>query len=319
MRIIIVTVVAAALALATAADLVVYPFESQDPIVGLALADRVAASLGGDIVGPAATPALVVPLVASDGFVNPIVFLGQGGPFGRNGAWLLRGVLGSGAAVTGSIRAEGDALVLHLVVAEGERLREVRLRAGRDDPGRLADRAAAVLSAWLGLERRTLPPLDLRGVDAGHARAVGLVGAGLPFEALAALEAEAALARLTPRAERLLVTLRAALEGTPLPDAATVDDLAVVAVAALSLGDAEGALEAFEGALAEGLAVAAPWLGALAHNGGDAARARSAFDAAAGHPGYDFGVASRAAYAASTGDEASARRDLDALLERGAA
>jgi tetratricopeptide (TPR) repeat protein len=219
-------------------------------------------------------------------------------------------------AATGRLRAEGEALVLELVVADADSVRRVSVREPRDDPGRLADRAAAVLAGWYGFERRSLPPLDLRGVDAGHARAVGLVGAGLPFEALAALEAEAALDRLTPRAQRLLAALRSALEGVPFDGEATLEDAAVIAVAALSVGDADGAMEAFERAFDGGLPVAAPWIGALAHNLGDPARAVRAFDAAAAVEDYDFGRASRAAYSFSVGDERAALHDLATLLVR---
>ncbi|CAN5827985.1 hypothetical protein BH23DEI1_BH23DEI1_03120 [soil metagenome] len=324
MRTPLLTILAALLTFASAVELVVYPFESQDPIVGIAIADRVAGALGLDVIGPAAAPALVVPLVAPSGFVNPAVFLGNGGPFGRNGAWLVRGVLGSRAAVTGSVRAEDEALVVELVVDVEGVDRRVVLRGPRADPGALAHRAAVVLARWLDLEVTSAPPLDLRGVDAAHARAVGLIGSGLPVEALAALDDAAENADLSARAAALRATLRGVLEGNRSDGwpwrAATLESAAVAAVVALNAGAPEATLVAFEELASFKVPVADPWLGAIAHNIGDDALAAAAFDRAAALPAYDFGLASRAAYRFSVGDADGGDADLEALAgaaERG--
>ena len=320
MRTLLLTLVAALLTLAASAELVVYPFESQDPIVGIAIADRIAAALGEDVIGPAAAPALVVPIVAPAGFVNPTVFLGDGGGFGRNGAWLLRGVVGSRAAVTGSVRAEGDSLVLDLIADVGGRDLRARLEAPREDPGALAWHAAAVLAGWLGIDRQAQPPLDLRGADAAHARAIGLVGAGLPREALAALDDAAGIHALSSRAEDLRRTIREAVEAeathsAPEP-ASRLEGAAVGAVTALNLGgDPELALRAFEVLADFDVAVAQPWIGALAHNDGDSERAERAFDAAGSRSMYDFGAAARAAYRVAVGDAVGSERDLRMLSE----
>jgi tetratricopeptide (TPR) repeat protein len=323
MRTLFLTFLVALVSTAHALDLIVYPFDSQDPTVGVAIADRVAAGLTGDVIGPGAAPALVVPLVAPTGFVNPIAFLGDGGPFGRNGAWLLRGATGAEAAVTGRVRAEGDALVLDLVLdVRGRDLRGV-LTGPRDDPGALAARGADLLAAWLGLDRVAQAPLDLRGADGAHARALGLLGAGLPREALEALEQAASEAPLPPRAnavrEGLAATIAAEAGEAALPTAADVEVAAVVAVAALNLGDVDLAREAFTMLADLGVPAAHAWVGALAHNVNDTTGASAAFDAAAAQPRYPFGTAARAAYANAVGaldavaaDLAAATRAADA-------
>jgi hypothetical protein len=314
MRTLLLTLLAASSMLTLAAELVVYPFESQDPVVGAAVADRIAAALEGAVIGPAAAPVLVVPLVAPDGFINPSVFLGAGGPFGRNGAWLLRGAVGADAAVTGTVRFEGESAILDLVVDLAGTERRASLSGPLNEPGVLADRAARLLAAWTGLGSRPLPPLDLRGPDAAHARAIALVGAGLPREALQALDDAPTDRSGGARAATLARTLRGVIEeGRITAEAeADVEWLAVAAVAALSAGDLDLAAAAF-GRLADaGVPVGHLWRGALAHNAGDAAGAATSFDRGA-TPAYAFGRAARAAYRFAVGDARGGEADLAAL------
>jgi hypothetical protein len=90
MRYLVLTIVLTLLGAAVAAPLSVHPFQSQDPALGMIVADRVAEALGDGVIGPAATPALVAPIVAPNGFVSPTVFVDDPGLGGRNAAWLLR-------------------------------------------------------------------------------------------------------------------------------------------------------------------------------------------------------------------------------------
>jgi len=320
MRYLVLTIVLALLGAAVAAPLSVHPFQSQDPALGMIVADRVAEALGDGAIGPAATPALVAPIVAPNGFVSPTVFIDDPGLGGRNAAWLLRGVIGADAAVTGSLRAEGDALVLRLEADVAGRERRAVLRGERDDPGALAQRAAVLVAAWTGSSAAPVGAIDMSGVDGAIGRALGLVAAGLPLDALATLDQAAAEAALPARAGVLRDVLREAVEGgTDTVVADHLDTLALRAVVALNLGDLAGAGAAFTVLGAAGVPVGDVWAGVIAHNEGADAEAEAAFDRAATNPAFDAGLASRAAYrhtVAGPDGDAGTGSDLDALVAR---
>lgn len=315
MRRVLLTLLLTVAGVAPAASLIVHPFQANDAALGAVLADRVAYGLGPDVIGPAASPALVVPLVAPEGFINPIVLIDDPALSGRNGAWLLRGVSGAAAALTGTLRAEGDDLVLQLWLDRREGQRGGVVRGTRDDPGALADRATVLVGRWLQRPATVQGPLDMAGKDGALGRAIGLVAAGLPSDALAALEQAAEEAPLPPRAATLATLLRAAVEGRDGPDEGSdLDLLATHAVALLNIGDLVAAGEAFDALGAAGAPVGYAWAGTIAHNQGEAAAARAAFDRAVAHPGFDVGLALRAAYQQATGDVERAAADRDALL-----
>ncbi len=300
---------------AAAAPLIVHPFQANDAALGAVLADRVAHGLGPDVIGPAASPALVVPLVAAEGFINPIVLIDDPALAGRNGAWLLRGVSGAEAALSGSLRAEGDDLVLRLWLDRREGQRGAVMRGARDDPGALADRAAVLVGRWLERPVVEQGPLDMAGIDGALGRAIGLVAAGLPSDALAALEQAANEAPLPARAAALATLLRDAIEGREGPGVGSdLDLLATHAVALLNIGDLVAAGEAFDLLGDAGSPVGYAWAGTIAHNQADAAAAEAAFDRAVAQPGYDAGLALRAAYRQATDAADGARADRDALL-----
>ena len=320
MRYLYLTIVLTLLGAAVAAPLAVHPFQAQDPALGMIVADRVAEALGDGVIGPAATPALVAPIVAPNGFVSPTVFIDDPGLGGRNAAWLLRGVIGVDAAVTGSLRAEGDALVLRLEADVRGQERRAVLRGERDDPGALAQRAAVLVASWTGSNAAPTGAIDMSGSDGAVGRALGLVAAGLPRDALATLDQAAAEAPLPVRAGALQQVLRDAVEGVDgSAGADDLDTLALHAVVALNLGDLAGAGAAFGVLGAAGVPVGDVWNGVIAHNEGAAAEAAAAFDRAAANPAYDAGLAARAAYryaiAGSDGD-AGVGSDLDALAAR---
>ncbi len=312
MRTLLLTLVLAVVGSA-AASLVVHPFQAQDAALGAVFADRVATSLHAEVIGPAAAPALVVPLVAQDGFVNPIVFVDDPGLSGRNGAWLLRGVTGADAALTGALRAEGDELVLRLRLDSTEGQRGAALRGPRDEPGRLAERASVLVGGWLGLDVSAHGPIDMAGADGVLGRALGLVAAGLPMEALEALEQLEVEEDLSARAAELAELLRDAVAGGVGSAADDLDSLATRAVVALNLGDLAASGEAFSLLGAAGLPVGHAWAGAIGHNEGDPARALDAFDRAVEAVGYDVALAVRAAYLHAIGESERAASDLDAV------
>ncbi len=308
---------------ALAASLAVHPFQSQDPALGMLLADRVAEALGGEVVGPAATPALVAPLVARDGFVSPAIFVDDPGLSGRNAAWLLRGVIGVDAAVTGALRAEGDELVLRLEADVAGRERRAVLRGPRDEPGALVRRAATLVALWTDRSAAAAQPIDFAGADGAIGRALGLIAAGLPRDALATLEQADAEFGLPARAASVAATLRAAVEDPEaLASDTTVregldglDAAALRAVTLLNLGDLAASGVAFAALGAAGVPVGHVWDGVIAHNDGLDAEAARAFGRAVAVPGYDAALAARAAYLhAVERDGASA--DLEALARR---
>ena len=316
MRSLFLTIILSLSAAAFAAGVAVHPFATSDPVLGTALAQRVSDALGPDVVGPGATPGLVAPIVAPQGFVSPVVFVDDPSLSGRNAAWLLHGVLGAEAALTGSLRISGDTLVLHLELGLAGAERRATLRGPVDDPGALADRAARLVAAWL--DRTASAPqrsFTLAGADGDRARALSLIAAGLPRDALAALEADGVEA--DDAIERLRGLLRAAVDGDALAtDGVTLDEAALQAVVALNLGALERAADAFTLLAEAGLPVGDVWAGAIAHNGADADAARSAFDRAVARGGYDVAIAARAAYRHASADQSGAAADLDALSER---
>jgi len=295
---------------ASAAQLVVHPFQASDPVLGTALAQRVADAFGSEAIGPGATPALLAPLVAPSGFVTPAVFVDDPALAGRNAAWLLRGVAGTRAALTGSLSAVADDLVLRLELDLAGAERRATLRGERSDPGALADRAARVVAAWLDLDPVALPPFSITGPDGDRARALSLIAAGLPRDALAALAQADRPDDVRVRA--LAELLEAVLTGSDGAHATTSDAIALQAVIALNAGDLDSAADHFAALARAGVSVGDVWSGVIAHNGGDAAAAQAAFERAA-RPDYPTGLAARAAYRYAVGDSLGAQRDLDRL------
>ena len=320
MRYLHLTIVLALLGAAVAAPLAVHPFQSQDPALGMIVADRVAEALGDGVIGPAATPALVAPIIAPDGFVSPTVFVDDPGLAGRNAAWLLRGATGVDAAVTGSLRAEGDELVLRLEADVRGQERRAVLRGERDDPGALAHRAAVLVATWTGRSAAPSDAIDMAGVDGAVGRALGLVAAGLPRDALATLDQAEAEAPLRERAGVLQRILQDAVEGSGGVDGADdLNALALRAVVALNLGDLPEAGVMFGRLGAAGVPVGDVWDGVIAYNEGAQIEAAAAFDRAAADPAFDAGLAARAAYRHTTGGPegvAGVGSDLDTLAAR---
>ncbi len=296
--------VAVLLSWAVAADVAVHPFRAQDPVVGVALAERMAGALTDvDVLGPEVVPALIAPIVVPDGFVNPIVFLPDG-VVDATGVVVLADVLGVPAAVSGVLVVEADGLRLDLWAAVEGRLRHAVVRGPVDAPHVLAQRAATRVAGWIGGGTRPVPALDLAGPDGEAARARALIGAGFVGEARALLEG---LSAPSAADARLRDDLVAALEGTD--DGAP--DLA--AIVALQAGDPATTIAAFERwRAAGGPPVLDVWLGALAHSVQDDEAAHEAFDRAARYP---YGQAAYAAYLSAVGDADAAAAELRAVAD----
>jgi len=308
------TLIIALVSWAAAVDVVVHPFRSQDPVVGVAVAERIASSLADVVVlGPEVAPTLVAPVVVPGGFINPMV-VAPDGAFDLSGVALLAGGIGVPVVVSGVLVIEADGLRLDLVAAVDGALRSATVRAPMGDLDRLVARAAPRVAWWVGATVLPARPLDLAGDDQAPARARALIGAGFMIEALELLEG---LDDPHPIDARLRDDLRAAVAGT------ADGDPALAAMVALSASDPEVPSRAFARWRAEGgPPVADVWAGAWARGVGDDEAAERAFAAAAAS--YPFGRAAQAAHrvtAALDADDADAlasvRQDLVGLVDAG--
>ena len=301
MRLIVAFIVAILFGQGLAETLVIYPFASQDALAGIAVAERIASNFddGIEVLGPAVTPGIVPPVVVAAGFINPVVFLGETGFGDPTGAALLRDGSGADLAVTGVLLFEDSDAVL-LLYLSGATSDSVTVRAPIDQLGRLADRASIAVSLHLGGPRPTLGgPVDLSGPYGDHARAVGLVGAGLVDEARAQLEDLVQQgADLLPETEALLADLRAVADDRSAADPAlgavvAINDAAFDETRAIRYQQAFGEASA--------LPVADLWIGALAASINDRSLAEAAFGRAAA--AYPYGAVARAGYREANGIE----------------
>lgn len=293
----------ALVAWASAADLVVHPFASQDPVVGVAVAERVASAIvDRRVIGPELAPMVAAPIVVPGGFLNPLVVV-PGGAFDENGVALLAGATGVPIVVSGSLVNLPDGVRLDLVAFVDGRLLRAAVRAREGDLDRLTAGAAAAVARWAGTSHLPPRPLDLRGVDQEAARARALLGAGLASDALAVLDRAEGL---DPADAAFRDDLRAALADGGGGDAA------LAAIVSLASADPAAPGPAFARWVdAGGPPVAYVWGGAWADSVGERDEALRLLDAAAA--AYPYGRAARAAAAVAHGDEDDARERLGAL------
>ena len=301
----------------------VYPFSSQEPVLGVAVADILATTLDDaveedalTVYGPAVTPAFVAPFVVEDGFLSPLLLLNPSGAdlADANGAALLREALGVDVAVTGRVRFASMGLELELFIAtggDGGGVQRYTLNAPEGEPGRLVGGALTLVSSASNVAR----PLenvsfDLSDAYGDFAEGLTLLSAGFVNEARASLErAVDAGGDETGRWQAVLDDLIAAQEGRAGADPALDAALALN----LEPFDAVRAQEAFA-RLAETTALPAAdlWQATLSVSEGDDAGA--AFDAAADYP---YGFAARAVYeAVRLGDaQEDVQADIAQVLE----
>lgn len=302
---------------AQAPSLVVYPFESQDTLLGVAVADLVAGSLDANaiVVGPDVAPSIIPPFVVQGGFINLLALVGPDAMTGPSGAALLRGAVGADVAVTGSIALADDGYHLDLIVEDAAGATRTMIAAGTDDTVVLARGAASVVAAALGVKAAPIEgPLDLSGAYGEYARALTLVGAGLPQDAAALLRSTARDTSLPPRAEALAEDLGSLFDGGNEAGGPSGARSARMAVLSLSLPtiDEMRSIERFQRMRQEtGLPVADVWLGTLRSSVNDKAGATEAFDGAA--DAYAFGKVARAAFRLEGGSDGT-DADLDAVM-----
>ncbi|HZJ08418.1 MAG TPA: tetratricopeptide repeat protein, partial [Trueperaceae bacterium] len=308
-----------------AASVLVHPFDSQDVLLGVAVADEVANSLTdrATVIGPEAAPGAIPPLVAEGGFISLSRVVGTQPFTGAAGADLLRSGTGVDIAVTGSIEQRDSGYTLQLAVAHPGGLRTAELQAPADEPERLSVLAGALIDSIID---RQLPdtapgesgpyrPPSLTGSfdDAygGYVRAVALVGAGLLEDALTELEAVAAAEGAPPRAaalrDDLLVLLGGgadegeaeSIAGAAVTDASRLARRAILSVSSPQIDPVVAAARFAAMKDATGLALADAWHGALAASVNDRAGAQTALAEAAA--GYDYGAVVYASFLFSRG------------------
>ncbi len=322
----------ALLSSALAASLAVHPFRSDDALLGVAIADEIAASFHDSavVLGPEIAAGLVPPLVVVDGFVNLGRVLPPEEWTGPSGPQLVRSGTGVDVVVSGELELYDDRAVLRLELASAAGTQRAELSAPHDRRERLVGQAVRLVAAQLGLERAPTPVASppLEGAYAEHARAVALAATGLVPDAASTLEQAAAEGdgELPARAAELAEDLERVRAGGQLAEVDAADELAAArrlarrAFLSLSLPTLHesGAADAFA-ALAElgGPPVAHAWRGVLAADMGSPDAAASAFEAARAAGDYPFAAALMASLLQAEGELDAAFELVDALLARG--
>ncbi|MBS3933001.1 MAG: tetratricopeptide repeat protein [Truepera sp.] len=290
----------------------VYPFSGPDVILGTAVADRVAEGLVDDalVIGVFPTPVLVPPLVAEEGFFNPLAFLNERFEVaGFDGAAMVRETLGVDIALTGSVTLTGERLRLDLYLATPERVTRYILRAPQGEPGRLAVQVLGILNREFDLPVDTdSTTIDLLTAYGDYVQALALLSGGFTAEALARLTQAVAAEEAEAHWQELLGHLQAWLAGGEVADP--------LLWAALELTrsplDNPRAIAAFQALAAETeWPLAQLWVATLRASINDHPGARAAFEQAARYP---YGLAARAVYRAVNRVE-SAHQDLTELVE----
>lgn len=155
----------------------IYPFSSQDTLLGLAVADRTAQGLSQhfEVYGPEITPTLPVPILATEGYYPVLSLLSQNFPIDTaDGARVLREVLGSDYALTGAISFENGA-VAQIYLAGPNGTQSLRVTSPEDNPTLLAKKAAFLVASRLGIPRPDIKAVDLSGPYGDYLNAVSLM------------------------------------------------------------------------------------------------------------------------------------------------
>jgi len=311
------------LSLASAQTLVIFPLESQDVLLGVALAERLDEALAADatgleVFGPDVAPALVPPITTRDGFINLVDFLDRGSDGdsaldSRPGAALVQETLGADAVLTGNLSFEEATLKAEFFLATPEQVVSFQVSAPEDDPGLLANKALAVLAGRLGLAVPTLDEeIDLSSSYGDYVRAVALVGLGLLDDAetvLADLDSEDLEVgeETAEDIESLASDIEAVRTGEPGSDAARMATLSL----ALSPLDEALSLNYFEELdVQTDLPVVKAWLATLYTSDNKLEEAEAAYAVAA--DSYAFGEVAQDSYLATRQDDLSRLDDLQA-------
>src|SRR5690554_115757 len=313
------------LATAVASSLIVYPFTSQDPLLGVAIADEVAAAFHDDAIvfGPDVAAGVVPPLLVVDGYINVGRIVGNDAWSGPSGPLLLRSGAGVDVAVSGAVEQYEESTVLRLEIAHADGTRRAELSAEPGDRARLVATAVRLIASDLGLESPPAPVAspELTGDYEEYVRTVGLAATGLVRDA-ATVRPSNGDGTWPERGAELLDDLAAVVAGElDMPQAGVipVEDagrrLVRRALLALSLDTLHeaGAEEQFA-ALAEltGLGMAHAWSGVLASDRDDVEAAQAAFERAA-DAGFTYARALQASLQLAFGNASTALELVDGI------
>jgi tetratricopeptide (TPR) repeat protein len=289
-------VIALLLCSAVADNLVVYPLNSQDTLLGVAVADRVATAFQAEfeVLGPVVAPSLVPPLVVEGGFINPTVFLDNSNIASPIGATLARDAIGADYVITGRVDFDAEQLILTMFLASGNGVSTHTVRAPESQPGLLVAKAIALTAHRLGVERpEAETAVNLSGPYGDLVRAIGLIGGGF------LVEAEELLIQLPEpdeAAKQLLADLQAVLAGDQGSNPARL------ATMSLSLEEFNESLSiSYFDAFAGRSSLPSPhvWIGVLGSSVNDKDAVTRAFDLAA--EAYNYGLIGRASYRLAEG------------------
>lgn len=314
---------------AVAASLAVYPFSSEDPLLGIAMADELAAAFHDDAVvfGPDVATGLVPPLIVVDGFINVGRVLGGDIWTSPTGAELLRTGAGVDVAVSGTVEQYDGRTVLRLEVAHATGTRSVELSAEPGDRGRLVRQAARFVAQSLGVSQAPgIPQLPaLAGDYETYVRTVWFAASGLVTDA-AANAPQLEDGSWPERGFELLEDARAVADGSlTLADADMTAEQAGRrngrrAVYALSLPALHETDAADSFARLVDLGVAAlghAWLGILATDDMRYDEAATQFELARQHA-YPYAAALLASFQLAQGEVGAAEALVDELVAGGA-
>ncbi|HET9027246.1 MAG TPA: tetratricopeptide repeat protein [Trueperaceae bacterium] len=313
------TAIIAPVGVVSAASLAVHPFASDDPLLGMAVADELAASFEGVdvLLGPDVTAGAIPPLMVPGGFIGITRVVGEDPMHGPAGAQLLRGALGVDVAATGSVLVLDASYRLDLVVAGPEGVVSASLQAPHGRRDQLVAQAARVVARALNGPTPAPPSAPaLDGAYANYVTALVYAGDGFVSDA-ASLLASVAATELPVRAHSLLEDLDAAI--APASAAPVASASRQLRRALLGLGvesfDEDTGFAAFQAVTAGAqLPLAGAWAAVLAASVGDYAAATASLEAANASGSYPYGEALAAALAWAQGDEAAAVAAIDDVI-----
>lgn len=175
---------------ALAENLVIYPFNSQDALLGVAVADQLSQAFNEDleVIGPDVAPGLSAPIMVEGGFFSLLRLASS--IDSQAGSSLLQSLLGADNVLTGRISFVDNQLEATYFLAKPEGVIEFRVRAPENNPSELVARSLGRLVAHLGEERNSdfIASIDLSSPYENYVRAVALVGFGDIEQASAVLE-----------------------------------------------------------------------------------------------------------------------------------
>ncbi len=312
MRRILTLIVVLIISLGFAQNLVVFPLDSQDISLGMAISDKIAESFSGSLetYGPEVASGLIPPIVVQDGFFS----ITRRAPTiaSKSSTAMLREITGADYLISGSVDFMANDIIAHINLSTRDSVFSYEFSADAEDPAALINTAVSVLSIKMGLPVVLAnAEINLSSDYGDYVDALTLVAYGEIEPAISRLEAM----NRSAKADDLLAALEAVRVGLEY------DNNPLMAVMSLALEpvDEQVSLGYFEKFALEGsLPVVNLWIAALSASRDDNTKAQDYFEKSEFYP---FGTAARAAYARVQGLDYSqdekivlAQNDTAALL-----